>query len=207
MSYQQELYKAQIVPRNLGGVRMDVRYFYPKTKADILVVDAPWSQTPNPTRGLVVAYGTMRDEDIFALDLNQYQNRGIILWWVTNATYEPSLQFLHNSGYEVLNELVWIKLSPNGALQNNVGYYLQHAKEIALVAIKDVDRDGIVSRLERTRSVIFAPRMSRNQKPREQYQYLEDIAGFAGRQERVRMELFARKCNLRRDWISVGNEV
>ena len=43
-------------------------------------------------------------------------------------------------GYEVSDEIVWIKKTVNGKIAKGHGFYLQHAKETCLVGVKVIKR-------------------------------------------------------------------
>ena len=51
---------------------------------------------------------------------------------------------------EFLTEIVWAKLSEKGRIQTNLGYYVRHGKEIALLAINPAMQGGNFRRAEQS---------------------------------------------------------
>ncbi len=104
-------------------------------------------------------------------------------------------------GYELVDEIVWVKLTVNRRLAKSHGFYLQHAKEVCLVARKGAsDPEG--TKRSVASDIIFAERRGQSQKPEEIYEIIEELVP-SGRY----LEIFGRKNNLRDYWVTVGNEV
>ncbi len=100
----------------------------------------------------------------------------------------------------MVDEIVWVKMTVNRRLAKSHGYYLQHAKEVCLVAKKGVDPE--LARRSVGSDVIFSERRGQSQKPEEVYEMIEELVPNG-----KFLEIFARKNNLRNYGVSVGNEV
>lgn len=74
----------------------------------------------------------------------------------------------------LVDEIVWVKMTVNRRMAKSHGFYLQHAKEVCLVARKGADppgtRQGGVGS-----DVIFSERRGQSQKPEEIYQLIEEL--------------------------------
>ena len=112
---------------------------YEATQFDVIMMDPPWQlATANPTRGVALGYSQLTDRDIQALPVDKLQSQGYLFIWVINAKYKFSLDLFRNWGYDVVDEIVWVKSTVNRRLAKSHGYYLQHAKEVCLVGKKRV---------------------------------------------------------------------
>jgi mRNA (2'-O-methyladenosine-N6-)-methyltransferase len=99
-----------------------------------------------------------------------------------------------------VDEIVWVKVTNSRRLAKSHGFYLQHAKEVCLVAKKGAVPPGLAAGAGS--DIIFAPRRGQSQKPTEIYELIERLVPNG-----KYLEVFARKNNLRDFWVSVGNEV
>lgn len=134
----------------------------------------------------------------------------------------------------LVDEIVWVKMTVNKRLAKSHGYYLQHAKEICLVA-----KRGNTPAMHKSigSDVICSERRGQSQKPEEIYHLIEQLfpggklkqeTCFMPKERRVSallvlqmrgnaaqnlflagtyLEIFGRKNNLRNYWVTVGNEV
>lgn len=175
-------------------------------KFDVIMMDPPWQlATHNPTRGVALGYSQLTDTDIESLPVPQLQgDRGFLFVWVINAKYQFCLDLFDKWGYEMVDEVVWVKLTVNRRLAKSHGFYLQHAKEVCLVARKKGTRSGDIEGTQRSvaSDVIMSERRGQSQKPEEIYEIIEKLVP-DGRY----LEIFGRKNNLRDFWVTVGNEV
>lgn len=55
---------------------------------------------------------------------------------VINAKYAFTVQQMKKWGYDVADEIVWIKKTNKGNIAKGHGFYLQHAKETCIVGVK-----------------------------------------------------------------------
>lgn len=92
----------------------------------------------------------------------------------------------------LVDEVVWVKLTVNRRLFKSHGYYLQHAKEVCMVAVKDAHPAGVAPNsndnglsaglaalnLQRggvSSDVIMSERRGQSQKPEEIYEVIEAL--------------------------------
>eukprot|EP01023_Acetabularia_acetabulum_P012935 TRINITY_DN16121_c0_g1_i2.p1 TRINITY_DN16121_c0_g1~~TRINITY_DN16121_c0_g1_i2.p1 ORF type:complete len:295 (+),score=58.56 TRINITY_DN16121_c0_g1_i2:87-971(+) len=194
------------VPRYCCPIHANVTTFkwqllYDYTKFDVILMDPPWQlASANPTRGVALGYSQLSDDQIMQLPIQKLQQNGFLFVWVINTKYKFALDMLEKWGYEIVEEIVWVKVTVNGRLARSHGFYLQHAKEVCLVGKRGENppntNSGVLS------DVIVAERQGQSQKPGEIYELIEELVP-GGRY----LEIFARKNNLRDYWVSVGNEV
>lgn len=173
---------------------------------DVIHMDPPWQlATANPTRGVALGYSQLCDTDIKNLPVQKLQTDGFLFMWVINAKYRLALKLLDLWGYELIDEVVWVKQTVNRRLAKSHGYYLQHAKETCLVAKKgkplaslnpQCSTGGVGS------DVIWSERRGQSQKPEEIYTLIENLVprGYY-------LEIFGRRNNLHDYWVTIGNEL
>ena len=198
------------VPPHCIPVRADVRFAPWDAIAsaaggnyDAIVMDPPWQlATANPTRGVALGYQQLSDELILSLPIERLQRNGLLLIWVINAKYKTALDMFDRWGYQLVDELAWVKLTVHRRLAKNHGFYLQHAKETCLVGIKCASGWPSTVRRGVETDVIRSERRGQSQKPDELYEWVERVVPNG-----KYLEIFARKNNLRNFWVSLGNEV
>mmetsp|Transcript_9337 Transcript_9337/g.28072 ORF Transcript_9337/g.28072 Transcript_9337/m.28072 type:complete len:283 (-) Transcript_9337:492-1340(-) len=138
---------------------------------DVVMMDPPWSLAgANPTRGVTLGYSQMSDTSVLQIPIGSLQTSGILLVWVINAKYKLCLDMIEHWGYEVIDELVWVKTTKYRRLAKSHGYYLQHAKEVCIVA-----RKGRQSSLHSAfcQDLLLSSRRGQSQKPEEIYTVAE----------------------------------
>ena len=168
---------------------------------DVIMMDPPWQlATANPTRGVAIGYQQLADFHIKELPVKQLQTDGFIFVWVINAKYRFALSLLEHWGYELVDEIVWVKQTVNRRLAKSHGFYLQHAKETCLVGRKGKHPSTMVAGVKS--DVIFSERRGQSQKPEEIYEYIQHLVPNGHY-----LEIFARRNNLHDYWVSVGNEL
>jgi mRNA (2'-O-methyladenosine-N6-)-methyltransferase len=177
-------------------VNCDIRYFDFKIlgKFDVIMADPPWDIHMD------LPYGTLSDEEMKNLRVQDLQDHGVIFLWVTGRATELARECLELWGYERKEELVWIKTNQLQRLirTGRTGHWLNHSKEHCLIGYKgnpkinrNFDCDVLVSEVRET-----------SRKPDEIYELIERMRP-GGR----KMELFARAHNRRKGWISLGNQL
>ena len=130
----------QCIPVHVNVTLYDWTRLIEATKFDVIMMDPPWQlATANPTRGVALGYSQLTDEDIKNLPINSLQTEGYLLIWVINAKYKLSIDMFKKWGYDIVDEIVWVKSTVNRRLAKSHGYYLQHAKEVCLVGKKRTD--------------------------------------------------------------------
>ena len=192
----------QCIPVHANVTTYDWSKMYEHEQFDVIMMDPPWQlATANPTRGVSLGYSQLTDQDIADLPLPMLQKNGLLFVWVINAKYQWCLNQFKKWGYEFVDEIVWVKVTNSRRLAKSHGFYLQHAKEVCLVARRGDAPPGLKDKATGS-DIIFAPRRGQSQKPTEIYELIEELVP-GGRY----LEIFARKNNLRDYWVSVGNEV
>ena len=189
------------VPIHANVVTYDWSRLYSFAQFDVIMMDPPWQlATANPTRGVALGYSQLTDRDIQCLPIPKLQSDGFLFIWVINAKYQFTLDLFERWGYDIVDEIVWIKMTVNRRLAKSHGFYLQHAKEVCLVGKKGRDPPGMQKRV--ASDIIHSERRGQSQKPEEIYQVIEQLVPNG-----KYLEIFGRKNNLRNFWVTVGNEV
>lgn len=197
---------------------------------DIIMMDPPWQlSTSTPSRGVAIAYSSLTDELIKKIPVLSLQTSGFLLIWVINAKYSLACDMFDQWGYNLVDEIVWIKKTVTGKIAKGHGFYLQHAKETCLVGFKgdyfhflaerycrqnNIDLSQIeqikiskkeeILKLKKTiaNDVIFSERRGQSQKPNEIYSIVEQLCPNGHY-----LEIFGRRNNLHKNWVTLGNEL
>jgi mRNA m6A methyltransferase catalytic subunit len=175
--------------------RLDLRIL---GKFGVLMMDPPWDIH------MTLPYGTLTDDEMKDLKIQDLQDDGILFLWVTGRAMEVGRECLARWGYNRIDELVWVKTNQLQRLirTGRTGHWLNHSKEHVLVAQKGnppwlnrgIDTDVIVAEVRET-----------SRKPDEVYEIAERLVG-AERGVR-KLEMFGRKHNRRRGWLTIGNQL
>jgi mRNA m6A methyltransferase catalytic subunit len=72
-------------------------------KFGVLMMDPPWDIH------MTLPYGTLTDDEMKDLKIQQLQDDGILLLWVTGRAMEVGRECLTRWGYNRIDELVWVK--------------------------------------------------------------------------------------------------
>lgn len=80
--------------------RLDLRIL---GKFGVLMMDPPWDIH------MTLPYGTLTDDEMKDLKIQQLQDDGILLLWVTGRAMEVGRECLAKWGYNRIDELVWVK--------------------------------------------------------------------------------------------------
>ncbi|CCE64243.1 hypothetical protein TPHA_0H00330 [Tetrapisispora phaffii CBS 4417] len=165
-------------------------------KFSAVIADPAWNIHMN------LPYGTCNDIELLELPLDQLQEEGVLFLWVTGRAIELGKESLTNWGYEVVNEIAWIKTNQlsRTIVTGRTGHWLNHSKEHLLVGIKgkpewinrNIDLDLIVSITRET-----------SRKPDELYGMVERMVGTHAR----KLEIFGRNHNVRPGWLTIGNQL
>lgn len=179
-------------------INCDVRYipFPILGKFAAIVSDPAWDIH------MSLPYGTCKDIELLSLPIHELQDEGIIMLWVTGRSIEVGRQALVKWGYEVSDEMIWIKLNQlkRTIVTGRTGHWLNHSKEHLLVGVKGnpiwltskVDLDIVVSNTRET-----------SRKPDEIYDIVERMVGKHAR----KLEMFGRDHNTRPGWLTIGNQL
>eukprot|EP01117_Protostelium_nocturnum_P018772 TRINITY_DN791_c0_g1_i1.p1 TRINITY_DN791_c0_g1~~TRINITY_DN791_c0_g1_i1.p1 ORF type:complete len:307 (-),score=138.39 TRINITY_DN791_c0_g1_i1:111-1031(-) len=198
-----ELFK---VPEFCIPIRTDVRSvdwdaLSQEVQFDVITMDPPWQLAgANPTRGVAIGYKQLPNKDIMDIPIHKLQKNGFLFIWVINARYTFALEMFERWGYELVDDITWVKTTVHRRMAKGHGFYLQHAKETCLVGRKGKDPPGTKGNI--MSDVIFAERRGQSQKPEEIYEMIEALVPNG-----KYLEIFARRNNLRNYWVSIGNEL
>jgi mRNA m6A methyltransferase catalytic subunit len=72
-------------------------------KFGVLMMDPPWDIH------MTLPYGTLTDDEMKGMKIQQLQDDGILLLWVTGRAMEVGRECLERWGYNRIDELVWVK--------------------------------------------------------------------------------------------------
>lgn len=195
-------------------INCDVRTFDLATlgKFDVILADPPWDIH------MSLPYGTLSDEDMYALQIPALQDEGLLFLWVTGRAMELGRQLFRQWGYIRIDELVWIKTNQMERLvrTGRTGHWLNHTKEHCLVGYRGPKRHApgygcaagqIPPRHAWTHAgvntnVLVSQVRETSRKPDELYAMIERMCP-GGR----KMELFGRQHNIRPGWLTLGNQL
>jgi mRNA m6A methyltransferase catalytic subunit len=94
--------------------RLDLRVL---GKFGILMMDPPWDIH------MTLPYGTLTDDEMKDLKIQELQDDGIVLLWVTGRAMEVGRECLARWGYNRIDEVVWVKTNQ---LQRLIRYPPSH---------------------------------------------------------------------------------
>ena len=158
------------------------------------MADPPWDIH------MELPYGTMADEEMRRMNVQCFQDDGVIFLWVTGRAMELGRECLHIWGYEFVQELLWVKTNQLQRIirTGRTGHWINHSKEHCLVGIKgspkmnfNIDCDVVCSEVRET-----------SRKPDEMYDLLERLAPGSRK-----LELFGRPHNVHKGWTTLGNQL
>ncbi|CAD2084656.1 mRNA (N6-adenosine)-methyltransferase, putative [Plasmodium vinckei brucechwatti] len=160
----------------------------------VVMADPPWDIHMD------LPYGTMTDNEMKHLPVQLIQDEGMIFLWVTGRAMELARECLQIWGYKRVEEILWVKTNHLQRIirTGRTGHWINHSKEHCLVGIKgnpvinrNIDCNVIVSEVRET-----------SRKPDEIYTLIERMCP-----QNLKIELFGRPHNVRRNWITLGNQL
>ncbi|CAD8177323.1 unnamed protein product [Paramecium pentaurelia] len=166
---------------------------------DAIMMDPPWQlSTSQPSRGVAIAYQSLKDDQLMELPIPLLQKEGFLFIWTINAKYRIAAKMMKQWGYQLVDELIWVKKTVNGKIAKGHGFYLQHAKENCLIGYKGNNKLNYYLKSD----VIWSERRGQSQKPEEIYEIINAMVpgGHC-------LEIFGRRNNLRNNWVTIGNEL
>lgn len=181
------------------------QYYYCGRMFDVIVTDPPWTlATEKSTRGVALNYDQITDAVLLgAVPFEKLLgDNGVLFMWVINAKMRWALQFMKERGLKVVSLQTWFKMSTNDLQARGHGYYLQHAKEDCIVAVKGDALNDLKFQWDALFQGVMAHKRCQSQKPTLFYDMVEQFVpdGFY-------LEVFGRRNNLRNGWISIGNQL
>ncbi|KAI8584713.1 hypothetical protein K450DRAFT_217644 [Umbelopsis ramanniana AG] len=164
-------------------------------KFTVILADPPWDIH------MSLPYGTMTDDEMKDLKISKLQDRGLLFLWVTSRAMELGRECLMNWGYELVQELVWVKTNQLQRIirTGRTGHWLNHSKEHCLIGRKGndpffnvgLDCDVLVSEVRET-----------SRKPDELYDIINRLSPGTRK-----LEMFGREHNLQPGWLTLGNQL
>ncbi|KAH8553546.1 MT-A70-domain-containing protein [Umbelopsis sp. PMI_123] len=164
-------------------------------KFTVILADPPWDIHMN------LPYGTMTDDEMKGLKISKLQDQGLLFLWVTSRAMELGRECLMIWGYELVQELVWVKINQLQRIirTGRTGHWLNHSKEHCLIGRKGdvpslnvgLDCDVLVSEVRET-----------SRKPDELYSIINRLSPGTRK-----LEMFGREHNLQPGWLTLGNQL
>jgi len=160
----------------------------------VIMADPPWDIH------MELPYGTMTDDEMRSLKLQDAQTDGMLFLWVTGRASELARECMKLWGYKRVEEIIWVKTNQLQRIirTGRTGHWINHSKEHCLVGIKgnpvmnrNLDCDVIVSEVRET-----------SRKPDEVYNLIERMFP-----NTLKIELFGRPHNVHTNWITLGNQL
>eukprot|EP00002_Diphylleia_rotans_P022530 TRINITY_DN4411_c0_g2_i8.p1 TRINITY_DN4411_c0_g2~~TRINITY_DN4411_c0_g2_i8.p1 ORF type:complete len:554 (-),score=64.39 TRINITY_DN4411_c0_g2_i8:120-1781(-) len=195
-------------------VNCDLRYFNLSClgKFDVVMIDPPWrirggeremgEQTLFSNTSFKHEYYTLSNQEILDIDIGALSTKGLIFLWVINSQMPFAFECLNKWGYEYLDRVMWIKTTKHQNIAIGPGYHFLHSTEICLVGFKCPRGETTQFIGKVNNDIIFAPVRDKSRKPDQIYHIIERMAPGSRK-----VEVFARNHNLRKGWLSLGNQL
>jgi len=131
-------------------INCDVRYFnfdYLVNRIgqfDVIMLDPPWriKGAQKNDSGFMFSnskfnleYNTMSNNEILSMPLEKLSKKGFCFLWVLNSILNVGYECLNKWGYEVVDQITWVK-TRNQKICITQGYYFLHSSELCLVGYK-----------------------------------------------------------------------
>jgi len=196
-------------------INCDLRYYHLASlgKFDVVLVDPPWrirggehssdEKTMFNNSHFTLEYNTLSVEEIMDIDVGVLSDRGFIFLWTINSQLQAAFECLNKWGYTYLDRILWVKKTVNNNMHISQGYYFLHSSEICLVGVKKDSKGGYLEFIPKvSNDVIIAETRKKSQKPDQLYHIIERM--FPGARK---IELFGRNHNIRKTWLTLGNQL
>lgn len=172
-------------------------------KFNIILSDNPWEyrdRARSGNRGAECKYPVLKDEDIYALPVEQIAADDCILFtWATLPKIQEALNSIKAWGFEYkTNAFTWVKRNKINQLTWfwGMGRWTRSNAELCLLATKGKPKRVSAA----VHSIIEAPIMRHSAKPPEVRDRIVKLCG-----DLPRIELFAREQVT--GWVSLGNDI
>jgi N6-adenosine-specific RNA methylase IME4 len=173
--------------------------------ARVLLVDWPWKfgdNLPGKKRGAAKNYGCMPAERAATFELPLLADNCLMLFWRVASMQQEALDIVGAWGFVVKSEIVWAKLTKNGAPWFGMGRYVRNGHEVCLICTRGrvkVNNRSIRSGFAAPVPVDERGRYIHSAKPPEIYAIAEKLS------DGPYVELFARR--RREGWIQFGKQL
>ena len=77
----------------------------------------------------------MANSEVSRIPLHLLSDQGFIFLWILNSQLDSSLEIMERWGYELVEEIIWVKLKDE-KISLTHGYYFMHSYEVCLVGYK-----------------------------------------------------------------------
>jgi len=167
----------------------------PKNLFKVLMLDPPWNIHMD------LPYALLSDQKLLNMPIGNIQDNGVCFLWVTGRAMELGRECLSTWGYELVDELVWVKTNQLQRLvrTGRTGHWLNHCKEHCLIGVKGDISDY---NLQLDTDVILAEVRETSRKPDEVYRIIERMSPGP-----YKLEIFGRQHNVRNNWLTLGNQL
>ncbi|ODV87722.1 hypothetical protein CANARDRAFT_183026, partial [[Candida] arabinofermentans NRRL YB-2248] len=162
----------------------------------VIIADPSWTIHMN------LNYSSLTDSDLLSMRMDLLQQDGLFLLWVTGRTIETGRDFLKKWGYDVKNQLTWVKTNQliRTISTGRTGHWLNHSKEHLLVGMKGEPK-WLNKHMDP--QILISSTRETSRKPDEIYGIVDRLVG-----PRVRkLEIFGRQHNTRPGWFTIGNQL
>lgn len=196
-------------------INCDLRYFNLDRlgKFDIILIDPPWrirggenvtdEKTMFTNNKFYLQYNTLSNEEILDLDVDVLSDRGYCFLWTINSQLPLAMKCLKKWGYVYVDQFNWIKKTVHGNLAVAQGYYFLHSSETCLIGVKlGPNQEPLKPLVNLTNDIIFSEVKKQSQKPHQLYEIIEFLFPVDRK-----IELFGRNHNIRKGWLTVGNQL
>ena len=168
------------------------------TKYAVLCADPPWQfndRLPGPSRGAEKNYACLSLSELCAFPLPPLADDCTLFLWRVASMQEEALSVIRAWHFALKTEIVWVKITDNGARWFGMGRTVRGEHETCLIATR-----GKPVTLDKSIRSTFTDIVGRHsEKPESFYKIVERLR--AG----PYCELFARR--QREGWTCMGNEL
>lgn len=200
-------------------INCDLRYFnldYIVEKFgsfDVVALDPPWrikggqKNSDSPfmfsNNKFQLEYDTLSNQEIMDIPIEKLSVKGFCFLWVLSGNLQAGYECLNKWGYECIDHLIWIKTSKGGTrAMISHGFYFLHSTETCLVGFKCAPGDKIEGCSIVSNDLIISDVRKKSQKPDQLYDIIDMMMPNSRK-----IEVFARNNNLRKGWLSLGNQI
>ncbi|KAJ6239633.1 mt-a70 family protein [Anaeramoeba flamelloides] len=163
----------------------------------------PWNiSSPNSTSPFKLYYPRINDKMLMELEFDHIQEKGYLFLWYVHSKKKLAYKLIEIWGYITIMELTWNKLTKHNKIFCGLGSKKNRSNEKCIIAKKgQVDFRKELKVFYNNKNFSAKVR-EKSQKPDFLYTLIEESFP-----KEIHMELFARKCNLRNYFISIGLEI
>lgn len=183
-------------------ITCDLRYMDPESiitkfgHFDIVVVDPPWQNTPNEPN-------TLTNQEILNIPLEKLSKGGFCFLWILNNNINAGYECLNKWGYDIVDRLVWIRTqNEEKKVEIAQGRFFMRSSVMCLIGYKSPSNDRVEFRSKIANDIIVADIKKNSQKPEQLYTIIDLMMPGS-----KKVEIFAQNNNLKKGWLSMGNEI